>query len=92
MSLPNEPAQGPATSGRTGPAHVPHNTVRDTWRWLWPDTAFRLLPFGVATLAYAHFWGGGAAGSGGDRSRFFRFRPSAPTVRVSGWRMARRKN
>jgi membrane protease YdiL (CAAX protease family) len=64
MSLPNEPAQGPTAPARTDPVSAPRNTVRDTWRWLWPDSAFRLLPFGIATFAYARFWGGGAAGVG----------------------------
>ncbi len=64
MSLPSDPAQGPITTARPGPAEVPRNTVRDTWRWLWPDTAFRLVPFAIATFIYAYFWGGGAAGVG----------------------------
>ena len=64
VSLPSEPAQGPAATARPGLAPVPRSTVRDTWRWLWPDTAFRLVPFGAATFIYARFWGGGAAGVG----------------------------
>lgn len=64
MSLPSEPAQGPAATARPGPVLVPRSTVRDTWRWLWPDTAFRLVPFAAATFVYARFWGGGAAGVG----------------------------
>jgi membrane protease YdiL (CAAX protease family) len=63
MSLPTDPVQE-----RTAPQHavisVVRNTVRDTWRWLWPDTAFRLVPFAVATFIYARFWGGGLAGVG----------------------------
>jgi Type II CAAX prenyl endopeptidase Rce1-like len=68
MSLPIEPARGPATATPPVPSAVPRavarSTVRDTWRWLWPDTAFRLAPFGAATFIYARFWGGGAAGVG----------------------------
>lgn len=63
MSLPAEPAEGPPAAA--APARVIHrNTVRDTWRWLWSDTAFRLAPFAAASVAYAALWGGGAAGVG----------------------------
>lgn len=66
MSLPAEPAEGTASAVPT-PASTPtisRNTVRDTWRWLWSDTAFRLVPFAGATAIYAALWGGGAAGVG----------------------------
>jgi Type II CAAX prenyl endopeptidase Rce1-like len=63
MSLTSEPARGPSAPAREG-RHVVRNTVRDTWRWLWPDTAFRLAPFGIATFIYARIWGGGAVGVG----------------------------
>lgn len=63
MSLPTDPAQGPQASMlRAKP--VEQNTVRDTWRWLWQDTVFRLVPFGAATFIYARFWGGGLPGVG----------------------------
>lgn len=64
MSLPTEPAQGPPPAKTQPPTPTPRNTVADTWRWLWRDTAFRLVPFGVATGVYAWLWGGGPAGVG----------------------------
>jgi hypothetical protein len=64
MTLPTEPAEGPVATGAPRPAPPVRNTAGDTWRWLWPDTAFRLAPFGLATLIYARLWGGGAAGVG----------------------------
>lgn len=64
MTLPTDPAREPAGTVPPSSAAVPRNTVRDTWRWLAPDTAFRLLPFAVATFAYARFWGGGPASVG----------------------------
>jgi membrane protease YdiL (CAAX protease family) len=64
MSLPSEPAQAAVASGLPQRLPVARSRVRDTWRWLWPDTAFRRVPFGAATYVYARFWGGGAAGVG----------------------------
>lgn len=66
MSLPIEPAEGP-TSVAPAPIAQPviyRSTVRDTWRWLWKDTAYRLVPFAAAAAVYAALWGGGAAGVG----------------------------
>lgn len=63
MSLPTDPAREPSPPVQPSRL-VERNTVRDTWRWLWPDTAFRLVPFAVATFIYARFWGGGLAGVG----------------------------
>jgi membrane protease YdiL (CAAX protease family) len=63
MSLPQDPTQPSAAPVRPARS-VERNTVRDTWRWLWSDTAFRLVPFAVATFIYARFWGGGPAGVG----------------------------
>lgn len=64
MSLPIEPAEGPAAPAPPDQPRIARSTVRDTWRWMWPDTAFRLLPFALATAVYAWFWGGKAAGIG----------------------------
>jgi hypothetical protein len=66
MSLPVEPAEGPVAVAPSpvAPPPVPRSTVRDTWRWVWKDTAFRLVPFAGATAVYAALWGGGAAGVG----------------------------
>ena len=62
MSLPTEPAKGPGPD-EAAPA-VQRSTVADTWRWLWKDTAFRLVPFAIATGLYAWLWGGGPHGVG----------------------------
>jgi membrane protease YdiL (CAAX protease family) len=64
MSMPTEPAKGPVTAEGAPPPVVPRNTVAETWRWLWKDTAFRLVPFAAATGVYAWQWGGGFAGVG----------------------------
>ena len=48
------------------------NTVADTWRWLWKDAAGRILPFALASAAYAHFSGLGARGIGLTRDRLLR--------------------
>jgi membrane protease YdiL (CAAX protease family) len=64
MSLPVEPAQGLPASAEPERPVVVRNTVRDTWRWLWQDTAFRLAPFALAVAVYARFWGGGPRGVG----------------------------
>jgi uncharacterized protein len=37
---------------------VPRSTIRDTWRWLWPDVFIRLLPFWAIALVVAHYLGG----------------------------------
>lgn len=55
------------------PAFVPdRNTVADTWRWLWKDTAGRILPFALASAAYARFSGDGARGIGLTREGVLR--------------------
>lgn len=59
----------PTLQGQTSPAArarppVPMNTVRDTWAWLWKDTAGRVLPFALAAAAYGRFSGRGARGLG----------------------------
>ncbi|HEY7780675.1 MAG TPA: CPBP family glutamic-type intramembrane protease [Ktedonobacterales bacterium] len=64
MSLPSTPAEGPRAPAPPEPSPPPRSTVRATWRWVWKDTAFRLVPFAAATAVYARFWGGGAAGVG----------------------------
>jgi membrane protease YdiL (CAAX protease family) len=64
MSLPTEPAGGPAPAEVVPAPALQRNTVTDTWRWLWKDTAFRLVPFAAATGLYAWLWGGGPRGVG----------------------------
>lgn len=48
------------------------NTVADTWRWLWKDTAGRVLPFALAAAAYARFSRRGARGVGVTREELLR--------------------
>lgn len=48
------------------------NTVADTWRWLWKDSAGRVLPFALAAAAYAHFSREGARGIGLTRDGVLR--------------------
>jgi hypothetical protein len=63
MSTPSAP--GPDTVAHDRPrVEAPRSLPRDTWRWVWRDTAFRLAPFALATALYARFWGGGASGVG----------------------------
>ena len=33
-------------------AQVVRSTVRDTWRWLWPDVLMRIIPLGVIPFLY----------------------------------------
>ena len=40
---------------------VPRSLPRDSWRWIWPDTLTRLVPFWLVALVAAHFMGGLAA-------------------------------
>jgi membrane protease YdiL (CAAX protease family) len=40
---------------------IVRNHPGDTWRWFWPDTLTRLVPFVVVSLVAAHFMGGLAA-------------------------------
>ncbi len=42
----------------------PRNTVADTWRWMWKDTAGRILPFAVGVALYGRLNGAGARGLG----------------------------
>jgi uncharacterized protein len=63
MGTPSEAGLGSATRERPL-AGVPRSRPRDTWRWMWRDIAFRLLPFALVTGVYARFWGGGPAGVG----------------------------
>jgi hypothetical protein len=63
MSSSTEPSELAAPTAPVAPT-IARNTVRDTWRWLWSDTLFRLVPFALATGVYARFWGGGLAGVG----------------------------
>ena len=59
----------------TSPPHIPapqRSTVRDTWRWLWKDTAGRLLPFALGVAAYGRFNGAGARGLGLTREGLLR--------------------
>ena len=37
------------------------NHPQETWRWFWPDTLLRLVPFAAVSLIAAHFMGGSAA-------------------------------
>jgi membrane protease YdiL (CAAX protease family) len=34
------------------------NHAHETWRWFWPDTLLRLVPFWAVALVAAHFMGG----------------------------------
>jgi hypothetical protein len=63
MSTPSEVEPGTLTQ-QSARAPVARSRLRETWRWVWRDTAFRLAPFALATGVYARFWGGGAAGVG----------------------------
>src|SRR6185437_10633114 len=45
-------------------AGIPRNTVPDTWRWAWKDTAMRVLPFAAAAGVYARLSGRGLEGIG----------------------------
>ncbi len=47
------PAAMPRTRPGTLTYHYSVSTVRDTWGWLWKDTAGRVAPFFAASLAYA---------------------------------------
>ena len=40
------------------------STLPETWRWVWKDTLFRLVPFGAAALVYARVSGKGMRGIG----------------------------
>lgn len=40
---------------------IPRSHPHETWRWFWPDTLLRLVPFTVVGLLAAHFLGGWAA-------------------------------
>jgi membrane protease YdiL (CAAX protease family) len=51
---------------------APRNTARDTWGWLWKDTAMRVLPFMAAAGLYARLSGKGAAAVGLKRSGWVR--------------------
>jgi hypothetical protein len=63
MSTPSEVEPGTLTQqGSRVP--VPRSVPRETWRWVWRDIAFRLVPFALATGLYARIWGGGAASVG----------------------------
>jgi membrane protease YdiL (CAAX protease family) len=67
------PSESPSATVRRAPLAAPaRNTVADTWRWLWKDTAGRLLPFAAAAAAYAHFSGQGARGVGLTREGLVR--------------------
>ncbi|MGH2482456.1 MAG: hypothetical protein ACRDHW_22650, partial [Ktedonobacteraceae bacterium] len=33
-------------------AQVARSTVRDTWRWLWPDVLMRIIPLGAIPFLY----------------------------------------
>ncbi len=45
-------------------AGIPRNTVPNTWRWAWKDTAMRVLPFAAAAGVYARLSGRGLEGIG----------------------------
>ena len=47
----------------------PRNTVADTWRWMWKDTAGRILPFALGVAFYGRLNGAGARGLGLTRER-----------------------
>src|SRR5215467_255925 len=63
VSLPPPPPT-PAPPADRSRRRVPVTTVRDTWDWLWKDTAGRLLPFALAAAAYGRFGGRGVRGLG----------------------------
>jgi hypothetical protein len=56
LTLTSPPEQPPAAQVVL---RVPRSTVADTWEWLWKDTLGRLLPFALASAAYARFSGAG---------------------------------
>jgi len=61
---------------QSGPprAAKPHTVgdpaLRATWDWVWKDTLGRLVPFGLASVAYARFAKVGAAGIGLSAERW----------------------
>lgn len=71
LSLVTVPPPPPDTSETPTPTHparaVPRSTVRQTWDWMWKDTAMRIVPFALAAGLYARLSGKGATSIGVTR-------------------------
>ncbi len=66
LTLPPPPALPPS------PRAQRRNTVADTWRWMWKDSAGRILPFALAVVLYGRLNGAGARGLGLTRDGLLR--------------------
>lgn len=62
VTLPQPPETPAGTAPR--PRSAARSTVRDTWSWLWKDTAGRVLPFFAGAALYARVSGRGVPGLG----------------------------
>lgn len=65
VTVPPPPSSTSETPTPARPALVvPRSTVRETWDWMWKDTAMRIVPFALAAGVYARLSGKGAQAIG----------------------------